>query len=466
MHKDPFINLLNTYFQSYHNSNVCSSKSALTLTILLWKLFNKKLFLDQKSEHSYDEILNEVDKIFKISIEKLKNEQSLVQKILPIAFETKMSGRHRIILMSKKNEEYLKSLIYGLCRSQFDHSDLIWNIFKFNKFKLDSKKLSFIIDDSAVEDLTSANQNWYFISSGILFELQDQIKIENYNHVNGIIVDACLIHNYTHLGYNKDIKFNKIVKSSDFSSYANHVSSSQTMWLDNVKNILKHNHIKLLVVSGTVDKDLLNFCSKENIVVFMSLSAEKFKIVKEHFKCANVIVYIQDFSQDSLFKCKLERFDYKNYVFIKSTDEDDDNNGVISVLIMKNLSKFFLKNQIKMFIEELKHHLKRFENVLTDKLYAFNYDAKLESTFCEIISQAIYNRVNDINCDDDDEINFSLAKEILYETFVNYKHIVSSNVDENDIVVIDDLKSKINSWQFALEMNRIFLNINFSLLCS
>ena len=121
---------------------------------------------------------------------------------------------------------------------------------------------------------------------------------------------------------------------------------------------------------------------------------------------------------------------------------------------------FLLKNQIKMFIEELKHNLKRFENVLNDKLFVENFDAILESNFAEII----YNVKND----SEDEINFSLAKEILYETFINYKNIVSSNVDKSDlgIIIYDDLKSKIESWRFALDINRMFLNIDFSLFCS
>ncbi len=461
-HEDPFINLLNKYFQSYHNSNICSSKTGLVLTILLWKVFNQKLFLNQNQSQRYDQVFHEIDKIFNSSIENLKNDARLVKRIQSKLFEVKKSGRYWINFVSKQNEDYLKNLINGLCRSQLNNSDLIWNIFKYNNFKIDLNHITFSIDDSQLEDFS--DENWFFINSGILFKIDDQnLKIKDYDSLNSIIIDANLTHNYTHLGYNKDIKYNKIVKSIDFTSYSNQVLNTKIEWLNKIKKFLIENKLKLLIVSGCVDPDVLNFCSKENIIVLMSLNAEKFKVIKNYFNFVTCIVYIEDFSPCCLFQCKLENSNYKNYLCIKKTDDnEEDKNEVISVLIKKNRHMFLLKNQIKMFIEELKHNLKRFENVLSDKLFVENYNACLESNFARIIDDA------HCNSDDDTELNFSLAKEILYETFINYKNIIGSNVDINDdcILIYDDLKSKIESWQFALDMNRIFLNIDLSLFCS
>ena len=456
-HNDPFIILLNKYFQSYHNTNICSSKTALVLTILLWKLYNQKLFINQaqSQQQRYDQVIHEIDKIFDTSIEKLKNNEIFITRIQSTLFEFRKSGRHQVKTISIQNEIYFKNLINRLCRSQLNHSDLIWNIFKYNSFKIDTNRTIFSFDDSQLEDFN--DENWFFINSGILFEIDNQNRKSDLI-MNSIIIDANLSHNYTHIGYNKDIKYNKIIKSNDFTSYSHQILNAKTEWLNKIKKVLIENTVNLLIVSGSVDQDLLNFCLEENIIVFTSLNAEKFKVIKNYFNNVTLLVYIEDFSQDCLFKCKLENSNYKNYFFAKKINEDE--NDIISVLIKKNRHMFLLKNQIKMFIEELKHNLKRFENVLNDKLFVENFDAILESNFAEII----YNVKND----SEDEINFSLAKEILYETFINYKNIVSSNVDKSDlgIIIYDDLKSKIESWRFALDINRMFLNIDFSLFCS
>ena len=188
----------------------------------------------------------------------------------------------------------------------------------------------------------------------------------------------------------------------------------------------------------------------------MCMSAEKFQFIKQYFNNVKIIVYFEDFSTDCLFKCKLERLNYKNYVFIKKLNQEFSND-VTSVLIKKNQQVFLLKSQIKMFIEELKHCLKRFENVLHEQVFT---DTSLEFTLANIILSI----KEDLN--ESDQIYFSIAREILHETFLNYKNLVDCSNNNNQDAIHDDLKSKIEAWNFALNVNKIFLNIDMALMCS
>jgi hypothetical protein len=446
--KDPIVFLLNKTLQSFHNTNTSSCKSALTLTILLWKLLNQKL-LDLASEDRYNHhvILSYLNVIFNKSLDKLVNNSDIVKKLEKNDKKISRFLKNEVIFV---DEDFYKNLISGLCRSQSQYSDLIWSLFKYNNYKnICLDKISFLINDS----LDFNDDQWYLIKSGILFEEDDKECDINDGILNSLVVDAHLFYNYTHLGFNKDIKYEKLVKFNGFDIEKQRPSYQKT-WLEYLKSVLIKNNIKLLIISGSIDRELEVFCIKERIFVLKCLNAEKFKLVKDYFEFVKILVYIEDFSEDCVFQCKFENTSSRNYVCIKSMLESD----VVSVLVKKNNEQFLLKSQIKMFVEELKHYIKKFENVLNDKAYLVNDNGTVELYFAGIISGISCNSV-------DDEVYFCLAREILFETFINYHNLVSCNIDKigGSILVYDDLTSKVQAWKLALDINKLFLNIDLSL---
>lgn len=440
--KDPFLNILNQFINSFHDKFKCSCKTALLSTIILWKLVNQKLLLSlsciqQRRVFSYfNIILSESVKIL------LNSNQTCIKRLT-------------------SDVDHVE-LISGICRHSEMHSKLILNLLnmhKSRKLTFCFNKLNFLIDDNAIISYDNGanddDKETYLIKFGLLIKPENKLNEQN-SVFNMLMFDASLTHDFAHLGYNKDLKYKQIVKLNHLQSQLE-TSNSYYKWLNKVKSILKNFNINLVIVNGIVDKNLYEFATK-NEILFVFVKNNEFEMLKSYFENCKILIYIEDFNDNYVYKCKYEKVNYKNYILIQNMSKNESNNYVISILFRN----YFLKNHIKSFIEELKHYLKRFESILNEKIYLISENANFELELANVIMNINELKDNNPDGDDDDKINFNLAKEILYEFLINYKNLIDNNTLSLKNHVYDDLKSKIEAYKLAIYINNLYSNINLS----
>ncbi len=128
---NPFLTFFQSSVSSFYKLNIVSCKTAICLTIIIWKHL-KNLVLTgnlcpKKLSHNLNEILENL-------IERIKNNKlNYLPRSIEVSSKSKFLSRHfnRINESSynmPKNEEYFKKLILGICRNQTKMSELIWKI--------------------------------------------------------------------------------------------------------------------------------------------------------------------------------------------------------------------------------------------------------------------------------------------------------------------------------------------------
>ncbi len=259
----------------------------------------------------------------------------------------------------------------------------------------------------------------------------------NDRSLNSILIDSSLVHNYSFLGFNKNLE------SIQFDQDYTLITSQLELWRIETKSILIENNIKVLFIKDKIDDDLMNFCILNSILVFKNLSNDFFKQLMILYNC-KPIVYINNLvKEENIFISKFKQID--DYLIF-----DNFNTDLFTVIIESNLIGGLLK-------ENLKHCLKRTQNILKSNIY-LNGNGNTE--------KYLYNELNtqisryDLN--DHKLIYFNIVKDVFMKTFRDFSFLVANN-DALSMNTYDDFSSKIEAWKIACLINKFFLNTDFSL---
>jgi hypothetical protein len=285
--------------------------------------------------------------------------------------------------------------------------------------------------------------------------------------LNAILVESSLIQDYTHLGYNKKLSYEKFQDTFD-SSLSD--QTNRTIWVESFKSVLSENSVKVIIlpVDKKIDKDLEDFC-RLNALVVLKVSLSEFSKTKIGFisNKKKSVVYVDDFKPNKhVLKLELSVLESKSlknkYLHVNFVNCDNDE---ISVLIEAKLA-----STIEMYQEKLVHILKRIESVLKNKCYILG-SGHIESYLYFKLTE----RELDINLSlsqdferEESHVYLSLIKKIFSNTYKDMyfmgKNSASpkGNESENE-VFYDDLGSKLEAWRLACFMNQHFLQSGFSL---
>ncbi|CAF0799509.1 unnamed protein product [Brachionus calyciflorus] len=414
--KDKFIQLLINTISSFHNSNVCSTKTAIIFTLILFKEIK---YFKQINNLDNRKLSNSLNKILAKSIELIKSEH--------------------LIHLRDLNENFIKSL----CRNDNSITHLVNSFVK----KLKNKK--FDQDDilylsSNTNYLSNSTNSFNFrVKNGLYLSLNDEIyskfKHLNLKNLQTIIFDANISYDYAHLGFNKNLNMEKF--TSNLSGY-----SSDEIWFNKLTNILLSYKIEMIIAKGYLDKKVQDFCDLNNILVLKNF--KNLNLFRN-----NCLTYIEDFDEEKLLSVEISflekesKFDEKclsgNYIKISNSDCD----RLISIIIESRL-----KINETIILESLKHNLKRLENVLKNGYYVKG------GGFIEEFLGNNIKYLKGINGD----LYLEYAKEILENSFNVLCNLFKSNQSDN-MIYFDDFKSKSKAWQTALWINNIYLNTDLLL---
>ncbi len=153
--------------------------------------------------------------------------------------------------------------------------------------------------------------------------------------MNALVIDAGLVHDFTHLGFNKKLEFN------EFNNYSNTKSKDyKQQWLNEVKSKLVEHDIQCVFVRDQVDKEILQFCELNLILVLHNLSYKLLKMIQNLYKCDS-IAYIEEFELGNVFKCKFEKINSSElgnpYLKLESVGLNENDDTIITVLLFYNL---------------------------------------------------------------------------------------------------------------------------------
>jgi len=100
------------------------------------------------------------------------------------------------------------------------------------------------------------------------------------------------------MGFNKKLEFSEFVSSANpmCPSYKNN-------WLNQIRKTFRECHIQCVFVRDNVDKEILEFCELNSILILHNLSYKLVKMIQDFYNCESIL-YIEDFRLENLFKCR------------------------------------------------------------------------------------------------------------------------------------------------------------------
>lgn len=331
----PYITFFQSAVNSFHSLHMISTKTTICFSILLWRHLKPRVeqgnLLKIKTSRFLTEVLEQI-------IDLIKSNKSVYSTDL----KKITNGQIKYDFIG--NKEYFKTLLYGLCRNQAKVADLILDLLlRFQNRSFEYKDVSVMVSCSNVSGFGTAIQefnyeivqgNYYlfsvsylklmiFIFKGLVIKLSpENIRLardlSSNKCVSALAIDASLVHDFTHLGFNKKLE------STQYSSFDNqnkHNLSYIQSWYKTVRRILTESDVKLLMVREKVNVDILEFCRANSILVLSHLSHACFKEVIDLYKC-EPLVYVEDFVESNIFKCRIEvmntKFLSNNYMSLQS----------------------------------------------------------------------------------------------------------------------------------------------------
>lgn len=470
---DSFVRLLANSIKTYHFSHLCSTKTAICLTIILSKRTMSSLNESRLNSKTMSKFLKIV---LDRSIELIKKNSQFMMSLKKSENKSRFISRHfcdekKFNYNFAANENFFHEFLFCLFRQNRMMSLVCWQLLKKYE-KYDASNLKFenikILSNASTSknqlttDISSSNEFNFRVKRGIVLNIdfqnyQAMLKLSNENSfLNSLIFDSSLVHDYAHLGFNKNLKYEKIKASLD-----NQASNAYfETWSSKVKKILLDSNIKLLFVRDRVEQSLAEFCQEKSILLFKNFELNVFDSLKYYFK-TNCLIYIESFNKDNIFQVEvsllknLSKSEFKNLKnnYIQLKCPNNVSSPIFTIIIETRLP--YAK---AMYEECLKHCLKRLLNVLIDGVYL-----KGAGFIEKFLSEKIVELKMPGNANDHESIYFDLAKEILSVTFKDiYLMIVNNQNFACD--VIDDYTSKLEAWKMANAINNIYLNSDLSVL--
>lgn len=462
---DSFVRFLQKSIASHHAHHVCSTKTAVCFSILLWKRIKYTIDSNSLNTKLLSEYLNIV---LEKTIDLCEQDHLKSLPIINIPLDSQSQGKKLKILSRHMNNlkinsrldlsanlEFYTELLNGISRNQKTFTalllDLLMDHEKNNlKFSLDS----LVIIPTTV-NINSMNQDLqYEILDGFLLSLDDYNK-ETCNKVSSkmlagnilkcLFINGSLTQDHVHLGFNKNLNFTKYNSSEKFST------ANLNQWEENVKQSLVNNQIEILFIREKIEKSLKEFCRISSVLVFDNFSSSLEKKFKLFFRCPS-LVYIEDVTDDHVFKIKMSK---KEKEFIVLNFQDEDHLEKCFSILLKSR----IQNTAHMHLEYLNHCLKRLSNILNSRQYLNGTGAEIEKSLSDSIK-----KISTLNSDEEKEIYLELSKDLVANAFADFYLIVNAN-NENDqnVKYFDDFQSKSEAWRLSFYICCIFLNSDCSI---
>lgn len=412
---EPLLLFFLKIIESFHKSNVCSTKTAVLLSIIVLRRceFAKKL--------------NELD-------------SSKLSKYLNMVFKQmiEIAKRKYLFYTTTIDEKFIKSL----CRNDCKISKVLNDTFrKFSKYSLNFKT------DSVNFCYSSSNKNKnngknlieecfnFRVKNGSYFRIDNSEKFFflHSKNIKALVFESNLSPNFVHLGFNKELKIDKFNNQIKNNLHDND-------WYEQITDILIKNEIKVLILKESLESTLAQFCNLNNILVLKYFSMIKYlknyslSYINEFDSCKVLTLMIKFLKKDSKNKDKCLNDDYVRLLF-PSLDN-------CVTLIIENR----FKNTELMILDSLKSNLRRFENIINEGY--FKGAGALEKNLAKDL-EGLNDSKNDIY--------FNYAKHILIESLMDLSMITDCSSDKH-VELIDDAKSKIKAWQAVIFFNIFYLN--------
>lgn len=413
---EPLLLFFHKIIESFHKSNVCSTKTTVLLSIILFRRceFVKKL--------------NELD-------------SGKLSKYLNLIFNQMVELSKRKYLLESKNidEKFIKSL----CRNDCKISKVLNDTFKkICKFSLDFKtdNINFCYSTGNTKNRKNLIEECFNfrVKKGSYFKIDNS---ENFNYlhsksIKALVFDSNLSSDFVHLGYNKELKIDKF-----YNQITNDLHDNK--WYEQITGILIKNEIRVLILKDSLENRLAKFCNLNKILVFKYFSMIKY--LKNYS-----LSYINDFESSKIVSLIIE--------FIKKESKDKDkclNDDYVRISFpsLDNFLTLIVENKFKstelMIIDSLKSNLRRFENIINQGY--FKGAGAIEKNLARDL-ECLKNSTNDIY--------FEYARNILVESLVDLSLVIDSSSEKDD-EIIDDATSKIKAWKTILFFNNFFLNCDY-----
>ena len=457
-----FIRFLHKTLVSYHNLHVCSTKTALCFTILLWKriqytLEGNRLSTKLLSKHLALVLEKSIGLVEQNEIKNLPNAKS--NKNERTNKNTRILSRHmqNMSLSSEyevaSNSGFYEKLLYGLARHQDIFGRLMLELLEFHEEINQTFCLEKIYIKGSSSKANLARQEVsYKIFRGILLASDaSNAQIIGTTDtatrpLNSLFISASLTKDHAHLGFNKNLNFSKYS-----SNIGLHRQETSPKWAENIQNIFLKHEIRAVFIRDKMEENLREFCRYHAILVFERFTEEK--QFTAFFKCPS-LVYMEDFTPGHIFQVKLAPLDTDSYVNIRKVNESADD--VFSILVETRLESSRL-----MHTEYLRHCLKRLSNVLSSGRFLNGTCARIEKYLSDELSLHV-----DLGLVDEESLLYSeLARKIVSDAFADFYLMIVANVsDQADCPdVFDDFQSKCEAWRLSFYINRIFLESDYAI---
>lgn len=447
---DSFIAFFQSSINSFHTKNICSCKTLISFSLLLWRHLKLNIITNNLSPKKLSShlitILNKIIDLVQAN-KLIYLEQDLSNKL---NVNLKLSRHYETKIIDYNN---LKPILNGICRNQSIISDLIWKLLELHM----KNNTEFNYDNIVILSMSKASQinkssnnviNSFDcqITNGVVLKLDNNnyeiLKSIDQNVLNSLAIDGSLVFNYSFLGFNKNLE------SIQYHGQSSSHLTVQELWQNQIRNVLIQNNLKILFIRGKIDNDLQNFCLFNSILVFKNLSSDIFKhlIIDD---CVPV-VYIEHMEPHNIFKSEYKLLESLNSYYINF---NAFNTNMFTILIETRL-----QSTSDLYKEYLNHCLKRVHNILTSSQYILG-NGNVEKYLFEEITNKIACGPNDTS---HDGVYFDIVKDVFTNTFRDFSLIVSNN-SSSLAQTYDDLESKLEAWRTACLINRFFLNTDLAI---
>ncbi len=288
-----------------------------------------------------------------------------------------------------------------------------------------------------------------------------------------MLIESSLVHDYSHLGFNKRFKFEKFRTHLDLDP----IMSYRDLWLSHAKQQLIENNITVLFMLNDkkIDKDLNDFCIQNSILV-LNLDIDLYVKIKQTFATSekDPLIYLDDFES----KKNIEKLNFSlnstklrnSYLSIEPIQHSNNKNTFFTIMLETRL-----KAASSMHKETLFHNLKRLENVFNKGFYVQG-EGHLERYLFKELSQTtdFKNDEEELSDFEDDENSIDKEEKVLYinlirnifaSVFKDMFEITSRNKNEKDSdnIYYDDLFTKLEAFRLGCFICKCLLQADFSI---
>jgi len=441
-----YLSFYQSSISSFHKFHVCSSKTLVCFSSLLWKHLKHSISSNRLSSSKLSchlmSIYNEIVKLVK---------------------------HNRLLHLNNWSNQpapdfiYLQSIINGICRNHIIISDLMWQLVLYHKranilFNYENIHILNQVNTSAMNE-NEKKQLDFKIVPGLVIKLDSQSNLTVFKqlitrekYLKCLLIDASLVHNYAFLGFNKNLESFKYFNQNTNNNKQDAMSSVQ-IWQRNAQSIIKQNKIQAVFIKDKIDKNLMQFCANNSILVFNNLTNNFLKQLVNTFECKS-LSFIENITEENIFT--IEEFHLIDNIYFNMKNNRKTLNFTI-------LIETRIQSTLNLFTEYLNHCIRRVHNIMVNSEYLLG-NGDLEYYLYEELNKPNEQIDSLISNDNDFMIYFNIVREAFKNTFRDMNLIITKNTQiSNSNPTYDDFTSKMDALKTACLINKFFLNTNLAI---